>query len=235
MSFRACDGFRFLRWDSASYQSFESDYVIQSLGGFVDNKTTSFTRRRLPHWVVSGHSYFVTFRLRGSLPKDVVLRLKRKREELLSLKNNEGEFLEFQRWEFKEIEKTLDNVHNDDNAFLADADIAPILIEAFEFLENKYCWRFPSFVIMPNHVHCLCVSDKEGDKISLTDWFGQFKKYTAREINRNRGKNGRGWVDENFDHWCRTPEKEEGVKRYILKNPVKAGLTLNVEDWKWKK
>jgi REP element-mobilizing transposase RayT len=43
------------------------------------------------------------------------------------------------------------------------------------------------------------------------------------------------WVDENFDHWCRTPEKVAGVIRYIKNNPVKARLVTKSEDWPWMK
>ena len=199
-------------------------------------ETIAFTRRRLPHWRVQGKSYFVTFRLRNSLPEEVVLRLKRQRDVLLSKEHNDDELYEFQRKEFKEIEMILDSVSNGENAYLAKDDIAPVLMDAFERLENKYCWRFPSFVIMPNHVHCLCVADKAGEEAGLTRIFALFKQFTGREINKIMKQVGnRVWVDENFDHWCRTADKEESVKRYIANNPVKARLARNGSDWKWKK
>jgi len=125
--------------------------------------TTAFKRRRLPHWEVAGKVYFLTFRLRNSLPKDVVLRLQEQRKSILSLEDNTDELNRFHRYEFREIENILDSVHNDENSFLANDNIAPVLMEAFDYLENKYCWRFPSFVIMPNHIHCLCVGDKSGE------------------------------------------------------------------------
>ena len=198
-------------------------------------ETTSFKRRRLPHWEVHEKSYFVTFRLRASLPKEVILKLKEQRNAILNKEDNEKDIYEFQRYEFGEIEKILDSVNNETNAYLAKDNIAPILMESFEYLEKKYCWRFTSFVIMPNHVHCLCVADKEGEKISLTKIFGLLKRFTAREINKVLSKKGRVWVDENFDHWCRTADKEESVKKYIANNPVKAKLVKDSKDWKWKK
>jgi REP element-mobilizing transposase RayT len=194
--------------------------------------TISFKRRRLPHWQVDRKAYFVTFRLRNSLPKEVVLELKKERENLLRNKNSDKELLEFYRREFKKMEMILDSVRNDDNAYLTGNEIAPFLMDAFEHLSDKYCWRFPSFVIMPNHVHCLCVADKAGEKISLTKIFGLFKRFTGKKINEILEQEGRVWVDENFDHWCRTPDKEERVKKYIANNPVKAGLVRNSIDWK---
>ncbi len=201
----------------------------------MNNETILFSRRRLPHWEVYGKSYFVTFRLRGSLPREVILNLQKQRDILLSKDHNEKELLQFQREEFQEIERVLDSVNNEDNAFLTRDDTAPILMESFDFLEEKYCWRFSSFVIMPNHVHCLCLADKKGEQINLTGIFALLKKYTAREINKILNKRGRMWVDENFDHWCRTVDKEESIKKYIANNPVKAGLVQNSNEWKWMK
>ena len=191
--------------------------------------TTKFKRRRLPHWEVAGKAYFVTFRLRGSLPQKVILQLQAEREAIQT--NDTDTLLKFQRHEFYEIEQVLDSVDNDKYAYLSRTDIAPLLMEAFTHLETIYCWRFPVWVIMPNHIHCLCIADKIGKKKSLTEIIALYKRYTAKEINKILGLNGRVWVDENFDHWCRTPEKVESVKRYILNNPVKAGLVEQPEAW----
>ncbi len=202
----------------------------------MDVETISFTRRRLPHWQVCGRSYFVTFRLRGSLPIELVLSLKKEREELQKRAAEEDEIIEFQRYEFKKIEAVLDSVNNDVNGFLGREDIAPMLMDSFENLEKIYCWRFPSYVIMPNHVHCLCVADKTGKNAGLVEVLSLFKQFTGKRINNVLDRKGkRVWVDENFDHWCRSSDKEESVKRYIADNPVKAGLVKQSEEWKWQK
>ncbi len=198
-------------------------------------KTISFTRRRLPHWDVENRPYFITFRLRNSLPSNVVMDLKNKRELIKSKKDNEEDLLEFQRKQFFMIEKILDSVDNDNNAYLTRDDIAPILMDSLAFIENKYCWRIPRFVIMPNHIHCLCIGDKKGKQIDKIGLFADFKKFTARHINKVLNQKGRVWCDENFDHWCRTPEKVESIKRYIWNNPIKAGFVNEIEDWKWYK
>src|SRR5947209_3381949 len=44
------------------------------------------TRRNLPHWYVPGAAHFVTFRLAGTLPRDVVERLQQRKEQLLKAK-----------------------------------------------------------------------------------------------------------------------------------------------------
>ncbi len=191
--------------------------------------TTRFKRRRLPHWDVAGKAYFVTFRLRGSLPQKVILQLQAERE---ALNDSDPEtLLEFQCHEFYKIEQILDSIDNEQQAYLSENEIAPLLMEAFTHLETIYCWRFPAWVIMPNHIHCLCIADKTGKKKTLTEIIALYKRYTGREINKVLNKTGRVWVDENFDHWCRTPDKIESVKRYILNNPVKAGLAKQSAVW----
>ena len=196
-------------------------------------ETISFKRRKLPHWDVFNKSYFITFRLRGSLPKDVVVRLKNEKELIKAKQNNKEELYQFHRKEFLKIEKVLDSVKNSENAYLTRDDIAPILMNSLSFLEDKYCWRIPHFVIMPNHIHCLCLDDKPGKRIDKTGLFSEFKRYTAVKINKIFNRKGRVWNDENFEHWCRDYHKEESVKRYILNNPVKAGFVKSPTDWKW--
>ncbi len=204
----------------------------------MDNKTISFTRRNLPHWDVANKLNFITMRLKGSLPNKVILELKNERELLNQLDESldkDDAIYKFQRKQFLIIENILDGVNNKENSFLTNDNIAPVLMEAFDCLENKYCWRIPTFIIMSNHIHCTCIADKEGVKISKKDFFTNFKRFTARKINSILNKQGKVWGDENFDHWCRNPQSEASIKKYILDNPIKAGLVKNIDDWKWKK
>jgi hypothetical protein len=41
----------------------------------------------------------------------------------------------------------------------------------------------------------------------------------------------RFWQREFFDHLLRTPESYERKWRYVLENPVRAGLVVKSEDW----
>ena len=173
--------------------------------------------------------------MRGSLPGSVIHQLEAERGRLLGNCEDKDELLKFQRYEFKKIERILDSINNEDHAFLTRDDIAPIIMDSFDFIESKYCWRFPSMVIMPNHVHCLGIADKDGEPISLVKVFALLKSFTGRKINKILNRDGRVWVDENFDHWCRSPQQEEDTICYIANNPVKAGLVEKIDDWKWKR
>lgn len=59
---------------------------------------------------------------------------------------------------------------------------------------------------------------------SLSRILQSWKGYSAREINRLLGQNGRLWMDENFDHAVRSEAQLEHFRQYIQANPTKAGL-----------
>jgi hypothetical protein len=51
------------------------------------NQRNEFSRRKLPHWYPDNASYFVTIRLAGSLPQEMVTELiARRRNAIASLK-----------------------------------------------------------------------------------------------------------------------------------------------------
>ena len=93
-------------------------------------------------------------------------------------------------------------------------------------------WKVLAGVTLPNHVHLL-MRNEAGRTGELIEDLGQFKNYTARLANRALGRSGSFWAREDFDHWCRTPEKVEAAVRYIRDNPVKAGLVRQWREWPW--
>ena len=57
---------------------------------------------------------------------------------------------------------------------------------------------------------------------------------TAREANKLLGQTGRPfWQDESYDHLVRGTEEFYRIERYILENPVRAGLAQSAEDYPW--
>ncbi len=195
--------------------------------------TTSFTRRHLPHWRVLNKKYFVTFRLKNTIPEDVVKELKAERIKLEISKATKEEIDEFTRFEFIKIESILDNLNND-FCYLKKPEIASLIIDSFNFIEKEFRWEFPCLTIMPNHVHCLALK-QPGASVSFESTLGSLKQHVSREANKILGLKGRRWCDENYDHWCRTPESVDRAIKYIINNPVKAGLVNDWQDWKWTK
>ncbi len=82
------------------------------------------------------------------------------------------------------------------------------------------------FSIMPNHLHILFTL-REGE---LSRVMQLLKGRTSFEANKILDRKGTFWQHESYDHVLRENEFERMV-RYILLNPVKAGLVENWNDW----
>jgi putative transposase len=78
------------------------------------------------------------------------------------------------------------------------------------------------FVVMPNHVHLLVCLIGQTEIQSLCE---SWKRFSGREINKSRGRTGRFWQEESFDHLVRGPDELAAFRRYIAENPRRAGLS----------
>lgn len=192
--------------------------------------TLKFYRRNLPHWLVADHSYFVTLRLRGTLPSNVVKEMQEERELLWSEQADEARFGKMRREQFRKLERILDSAKSG-NCWLDDPSVADMVLENLEWLKIQG-WKIYAAVLLSTHAHLLLRSE-EGRPAELLHDLGQFKRHSAREANRLLGREGALWAREDFDHWIRTREKFEGTVRYIANNPVKAGRVKQWNDWKW--
>ena len=59
------------------------------------------------------------------------------------------------------------------------------------------------------------------------------KRHTARRANCFLGREGAFWQDESYDRVIRNNDEYIRTVNYVLENPVKAGLVLKWEDWRW--
>ena len=187
--------------------------------------TLKFTRRNLPHWLVADHSYFVTLRLKGTLPKQVIEEFRKQRTET----KDETRTIELARKQFASIERLLDATT--DHHCLTHPQVAPLIWNNLEWM-HKRGWLIYAAVLMSNHMHLL-LRNEEGRTQHLLEDLAQFKSYTARIANKALGRNGAFWAREDFDHWIRNHQKFEGTVRYIANNPVKAGLVDHWSKWEW--
>ncbi len=175
----------------------------------------TYYERNLPHWQPLGKDLFVTWRLSGSLPAKVVEAVKAK-----------GELAEGRR--FAEFDRELDSGRHGPT-WLSDERVATLVVESIEEAEANGLCKIHAYVVMPNHVHVLLEPGSELARITKL-----IKGGTARAANKILGRTGKFfWQDESFDHWIRTPTEFDKVQTYIVRNPLKAGFVLHVEDWKW--
>lgn len=211
----------------------------------------AFYRRRLPHILPSGRQFFVTFRLDGSLPKEVVeeLRIERVAQEKLLLQSKEPRQRDqlrrlVQRRQFAHIEKLLDQ-GTYGPTWLKNEHIAQIVYDEI-LLYDGTRYELICSTLMPNHVHMVVENPRLGPdadrnrvlssrvrRYPLTDVVRLIKGATARTANERLGLEGRFWQHESFDYVVRDEEELKRIIVYILNNPIKAGLMERWEDWKW--
>ena len=190
-------------------------------------------RDHLPHLKREGGSYFVTFRLTGTLPADVVMQLKQERETILAqalaakrpLTWTEQE--ELFRWYASRVDRYLDAGHGD--CWLQQPEIADIVADALRFYAEQ---RFDllAWVVMPNHVHVV-VRPLPG--WTLSQITKSWKGFSAREANRLLQRAGEFWQGESYDHLIRDEEDMHRCRHYTTMNPVNARLCERPEDWRW--
>jgi putative transposase len=183
-----------------------------------------FYRHRLPHIHPEGYPIFITFNLTGSLPKDVVKKLKEQR-------THEKYFDKYDEW--------LDRCEHG-YPWMKDERIASIVIRKIHSFENER-YELLTYCIMPNHVHLLAklinghTIKHQGITANypLTDTVRLIKGSTARDCNMILKRTGSFWQHESYDHYVRDEQELERIIKYILNNPVKAGLVKEWTEWKF--
>ena len=86
-----------------------------------------------------------------------------------------------------------------------------------------------AYCLMPNHVHFVAVPQNEQ---GLAKLFGVVNHRYARRINSLRDWRGHLW-QERF-HSCVMDDAHLLMAvRYIELNPVRAGICIRAEDWRW--
>lgn len=190
-----------------------------------------FYRRRLPHIQVAGATYFITFRLANSLPSEALEKLAEAKQKINKLPESQ-KAVAHQAWFVKYDDYPDQALHG--NLYLKNWQVADIVEESILFRDGKV-YDLISHCIMLNHVHMVCapLEKADGTYFGLTEILQSLKRHTAREANKILQRRGTFWQDESYDHFIRDDGELERIVKYVLYNPVKAGLVKEQTDWKW--
>jgi len=113
-------------------------------------------------------------------------------------------------------------------AFFADFKAAQAAAQVFEDKAVLADARLLAWVLMPDHFHGLL---QLGEKTSLQNMVNRLKSASARRANRVMGREGPLWARAYYDHALRREEDSLETARYIVANPVRAGLVRCVADY----
>ena len=180
--------------------------------------------RRLPHRLPPGEAIFLTFRLAGSLPQQLLAQwqaedeLKRNRQEVSA----EERYAEQKRY-FGRFDAQLARAEYGPT-WLAQPEVAVLVATSLQYFDGQG-YELLAYCLMPNHVHLVVRLPLEAPPLVKT--LQRLKSYTAMQANKLLGRTGAFWQAESYDHIVRGGELER-ILAYVVENPVKAGL---VEDW----
>jgi REP element-mobilizing transposase RayT len=173
----------------------------------------TFYQRRLPHVYELGQPVFLTWRLYDSLPPH---------RTFPTDALNSGKA-------FAAMDRLLDEACV--GAFyLRQPAIADMLVEAIHYNANTLGhYVLHAFVVMPNHVHLLATPG-----VGLPNLTRSLKGITAKRANKMLSLTGNPfWQEESYDHLVRNERELENIRRYIERNPVRAGLVREAREYRW--
>jgi REP element-mobilizing transposase RayT len=179
-------------------------------------------RRNLPHWRVTGATYFVTFRTADSLPSSRLRQLEEQRLLWVQLHPppwSEAERDEYCRYRFQKLDHWLDSGFG--SCPLKEFKISTVVEKTLRFYDGQQ-YSLDLFAIMPNHVHALVLPY---DSWELEEILQNWKSYSAHSINKLLRRSGRFWLDENYDRIVRTVVDLNRIRSYISDNPIRGSLS----------
>lgn len=159
------------------------------------------SRGYLPHVKRENASYFVTFRLADSLPREVLLRFEREQAEALHSLPADAVDKGMERVRRKlrhKVERYLDLGAGE--CYLRRPEIADLVAAPLLHFDRKH-YVLDDWVVIPNHVHIIVWPMHN---FTLGEILRSRKRQTARQANLVSGRTGETfWQRESYDHWIR--------------------------------
>lgn len=85
-----------------------------------------------------------------------------------------------------------------------------------------------AFVVMPDHFHWLLLLS--GSR-SLSGCVNTVKSFSSRRINQRLSRHGPVWQTGFYDRAIRRDDDLLQVARYIIANPLRAGIVASVREY----
>ncbi len=105
---------------------------------------------------------------------------------------------------------------------------ARIVIDMLRQQQDQNYATSLAFVVMPDHLHWLMQLTGERD---LSVCVNAVKSGSTRRINASTCRSGKLWQKGFYDHALRADEDIPAIARYIIANPVRAGIVKSVWEF----
>jgi putative transposase len=94
---------------------------------------------------------------------------------------------------------------------------------------DRHSWVVHVFCLMTNHYHLVVEALLE----DLSDGFHRLNGVYAQGFNGRYTRKGHLWGDRFWSRLVESDEELEATCRYVLNNPVRAGLCTTAAEWPW--
>ena len=121
----------------------------------------------------------------------------------------------------------LTSVTKDRQPFFSDWRIGVLLATQFEQSSRDDLAGSLAWVVMPDHFHWLI----ELKETSLSTLVARVKSKNNHEVNKALNRTGSIWQRGFLDRALRKEEDLKNIARYIVLNPVRAGLVTRAGDY----
>jgi len=122
----------------------------------------------------------------------------------------------------------LTTVTSDRMPWFRDFRLARMAIAEMRRIEGEGRLTSMAWVLMPDHLHWLV---QLGDQASLSDAVKAFKGRVGQRINATLGRQGAVWQKSFHDRALRSEDDLHEAARYIVANPLRAGLVQRLGDY----
>lgn len=128
-------------------------------------------------------------------------------------------------------------VTHEREVLFSDFNSARIVINVMKQLDSDGYVHSLSWVLMPDYLHWLFQLGSSGKSGSnkfeptLSSVMKRLKAVSALALNQYLNRQGSLWQKAFYDHGLRDGENIQQVARYIVANPLRAGLVENIGNY----
>jgi len=108
-----------------------------------------------------------------------------------------------------------------------DSSLASIVARSLASADKTFGTRTVCWVVMPDHVHWLM----QLGELTIEKTVNRFKGASARAVNARLRRRGRLWFPGFHEHALRRHQNLRMAARYVLANPLRAGLVARLGDY----
>jgi REP element-mobilizing transposase RayT len=107
---------------------------------------------------------------------------------------------------------------------------ARVVVRAMRRMQEDGWLHSHAWILMPDHLHWLFTL---GERANLSTTMNRFKSGSSHAVHGLVGDVPHVWQPGYFDHGVRSDEDLRSIARYIIANPLRAGLCDSVGDYPW--